>query len=681
MAFDISNHATFASDVGKERMAQLPDFSIVSRGPRLPCHLVPFARNKDFCGRRDILDALEENLLPRNTSEAVTGLDGEHMMSYAICGTGGMGKTQIAAEYALSHLDDYDAVFWLHADEPQRLASDFSRIAIDLGLVLEASRDAMDLDVTRELVLGWLAKPVRSYDRLDGSPDDEASWLLVFDNLGDRELLSRYWPPVGSSGSVLITSRDPLAKTGWYNNVANGADLGTLCTKDATSLLLKKTWRECHLSEQHSVHAVAERLGCFPLALTQMAGIMTRQDLSFEEFAARYDEEEAHRDLFHLSFDISTRPEAYVHTVASVWALENLKKGSGLLAVLSMLDPDGIPEKMLEQSVGKISHANFPSTATDYQTARSELLNSCLISKDREAKKILVHRLIQDGTRARMTKDQFIAAFSAATEAVCNVWPSTGFGTRHNVDRWMECEELSPHVIRLKNRFSRLSQAARAVLAENLHFAHLLNEFGWYVSELLDNVDMLETADIARYFQERARADDAMDCFELAQSNLKSFEGVQHLGNPLPDISSVEGKVRFLLAETHRNIGCSAAETNRAELARHHFQVYNEMMQEQFRDISTGGDTRLPMSFMELATAYTMLENYDEAMRCNKSALHEAQKLTDNFRGANIRTLTLTNLACVYLLTGHAQEAFSHASAALEEREEMYGVNDRQSMM
>lgn len=50
------------------------------------------------------------------------------------------------------HVDLYDAIFWIHADERTKLASDFSHIAIDLGLLPAASQDAKDQVVTRELV-------------------------------------------------------------------------------------------------------------------------------------------------------------------------------------------------------------------------------------------------------------------------------------------------------------------------------------------------------------------------------------------------------------------------------------------------------------------------------------------------------------------------------------------------
>lgn len=441
--------------------------------------MVPFTRNKDFSGRRDVLEELEEFLLPQLSNQSTEDFREEGLSTFALCGPGGMGKTQIAVEFCLSHLDDYDAIFWLHADEAQVLASEFSRIAIELGLVPEVSLDAKDLDITREMVKGWLAKPVRSYKRLENGPDGEASWLLVFDNLSSHDLLVDFWPPIGSTGSILITSRDPLAKTKLYNS-AHGRALEPLSTPDAISLLLKATWRENEASEHSWAEQVVQRLDRFPLALTQMAGVMIRQDLSFQEFVSRYDEEEAHQELFSLSFESRNRPESYVHTIASVWALQGLRHSSALLSVLSFLDPDGISGKMLEASVGKVNCSGYPRTMTEYQDARFELWKSSLISNYRESQTITVHRLIQDAARAKLDHQSFIEHFGTACLIVLNAWPKAGLAVRQSVARWKDCEELCPHITRLKSRFERSPMSTKNELVQNIDFAELLNELGWY---------------------------------------------------------------------------------------------------------------------------------------------------------------------------------------------------------
>lgn len=180
-----------------------------------------------------------------------------------------------------------------------------------------------------------------------------------------------------------------------------------------------------------------------------------------------------------------------------------------------------------------------------------------------------------------------------------------------------------------------------------------------------------------RYHQERGMNEPAIACLKLAQSNLYSCFNGRDNSSATDDVD----RARILLAETHRNMGCNAAEINKGELARHNFQIYNNMMIEASQAPTAEADPRLPISYFELATAHIMLRNWDESMRCNHAALEEAAKIKDVTRLTPIRTLTLTNLACACLLTGRIEEALGHASMALKEREALYGPNDRQSMM
>ena len=418
---------------------------------------------------------IEQHLAPMEQS----GTTEKDVKAFALCGAGGMGKTQVANEYANTHTYMYEAIFWVHAKEATTLADEFSHIAESLGLVLEGTPDARDQDVTRELVKGWLAKSVRSYSRT-GNCDNEVAWLLIFDNVDNADLLSEYWPPTGSSGSILVTSRDNLAKTPFYQ-ICCGIDLAPLCDEDAAELLLKLTWRENDTEEQRVSLAVAKKLGGLPLALTQMAGVMIRQGLSFADFLARYEEEETHGPLFNLSLQPTHKRTSYNHTLASVWALEDLEYGSGLLDVMAFLDPDGIPEKYLLRMVGKSQFHDYPLTVSMYQDARSELLKSSLIMNDRTASILTVHRLIQDGARAKMRPDRSTAVFSATVEMLWSEWPLAEPGVRHHIARWNDCQLLSPQILRVKEHFVRAGKNLKTRWMNNLNFASLLNELGWQV--------------------------------------------------------------------------------------------------------------------------------------------------------------------------------------------------------
>lgn len=444
----------------------------------LPCHVKLPRRDPEFADRTDILSEIETALCPKCYKKYPSSEERTGIKSFALCGAGGIGKTAVATEFAWAHSKCFDAIFWLHAEEPTSLASMFSRIAIELGLLSEASQEAKDTTLTRNHVLNWLSRPRRSI-LLTEDTGHVPTWLLVFDNVSDGEVLRDYWPDSSINGSILLTSRDPLAKTPFYQ-CDGGVDLTPFTTHDAAEFLLKISWRVGDNQERQMSHVVTERLGCYPLALKQMAGVIIRQHLSFEEFIKRYDEEETHNALLKLSFNRNHEIETYNHTLASVWALEDLKTSGVLMQVIAFLDPDEIPEQLLEEVAGKLNLEGYPRNITSYHEARSELLTSSLISRNFSTKSISVHRLIQDACRAKMSTERFRIIFNATVELITFVWPSAGFGIRHNVSRWALCEVLARHLLRLLDRFSRQNKTIQEGLAENLNFSNIINELGWY---------------------------------------------------------------------------------------------------------------------------------------------------------------------------------------------------------
>jgi Holliday junction resolvasome RuvABC ATP-dependent DNA helicase subunit len=71
-------------------------------------------QNDKFFGRQNILQKLDELLLPRHDT-IVSAEDGV-LKHVTLCGMGGLGKTEIAIEYAFTRRDKFDAIFWIRAD-------------------------------------------------------------------------------------------------------------------------------------------------------------------------------------------------------------------------------------------------------------------------------------------------------------------------------------------------------------------------------------------------------------------------------------------------------------------------------------------------------------------------------------------------------------------------------------
>lgn len=92
----------------------------------LPCFLLnTHSANEDFCGREDILKRLATELLPSKDMVTTTGTV---LKQFALCEFGGIGKTEIAREFARRHENSFDAVFWVVADEIAKLDYHYQQI-------------------------------------------------------------------------------------------------------------------------------------------------------------------------------------------------------------------------------------------------------------------------------------------------------------------------------------------------------------------------------------------------------------------------------------------------------------------------------------------------------------------------------------------------------------------------
>jgi hypothetical protein len=69
-------------------------------------------RNPAFTGRGELLDQLHERLHPGRAAAVV------QVQAQALHGLGGVGKTQLALEYAHAHAEAYDLIWWVTAEQP-----------------------------------------------------------------------------------------------------------------------------------------------------------------------------------------------------------------------------------------------------------------------------------------------------------------------------------------------------------------------------------------------------------------------------------------------------------------------------------------------------------------------------------------------------------------------------------
>src|SRR3954470_22166249 len=82
------------------------------------------ARNPHFTGRAGLLEQLHRQLRGGKGTLVVQ----------ALYGLGGVGKTQLALEYAHRYAADYDVVWWINAEQPVLIADQMARLGARLDL-------------------------------------------------------------------------------------------------------------------------------------------------------------------------------------------------------------------------------------------------------------------------------------------------------------------------------------------------------------------------------------------------------------------------------------------------------------------------------------------------------------------------------------------------------------------
>ena len=214
VAEEEARRVLLAAVAGPARPASAPGFPgragplsrLGGAGPRLPGVLPPVwgnvpPRNPGFTGRDQMLADVRQALL-----------SGGRAVVQALAGMGGVGKTQLAAEYAYRFASGYDVVWWIAAEQAGLIGEQVAALAAELGC---AGPDA-DLGAAGRAALGEL----RRRDR----------WLLVFDNAEAPQDLAAWLP--GGAGHVLITSR----ARGWAE-VAVPVEVDVLARGESVAIL------------------------------------------------------------------------------------------------------------------------------------------------------------------------------------------------------------------------------------------------------------------------------------------------------------------------------------------------------------------------------------------------------------------------------------------------------------
>ncbi|KAL7928385.1 P-loop containing nucleoside triphosphate hydrolase protein [Trichoderma chlorosporum] len=625
--------------------------------PKMPCYVrKAIDRNRNFVGRSAIIKQIDQALLP-NSSNLSSGL-----RSFSLCGFGGLGKTQIATYYAFARESDFDAIFWVQADEIMKLNKSFNEIAKALDLVEEG--DQGNKAISRDKVLQWFSDPRKRAMRKAASLTDMdsalAKWLIIFDNADNISILREFWP-LGSSGSILVTSRDPTAKSDLANQ---GIDLPPMSSDECAALLQSLIGEAPSATPSHAALFLANRVGNVPLAISQIATRIRRNAMTIEEFLNRHGNDSL---LLELNKEQSQPPqEHYRHTLATVWGFENFSpKAQGLINTMVFMDPDNIAEFILWRDTMDIGSIPYPKPEDEYERAWEEIYRTSLVQRKKETKTLSWHREVQDVAKSTMTNDQQQKYYEHTIDILSRAWTYADEPfTRENFKQ-SACDDVLPHIQSIFRIYESPLTNFEISTSSARKLVKLLQEAGWLVlspQEIRETL-MIELTGI-RYLVQSAQYDPVLPMFNLAMSISQSH------GDTMKD----------LLADTAFSLARYGEETN---MNPHKVFEYCDLYHRLSKELNDGSTARvqnLATSHTSLAQAYLLLDNYDKAAEhCNKCIAIE-DDFPDHKSGAWMSQFAHIYLAWAEHGMKNYAKAIALASKVIGFRMRTFGPDDTESI-
>jgi len=364
-------------------------------------------------------------------------------LTQAIHGLGGVGKTQLALEYAYRNVAEFDIVWWVRSEEPATLAADYASLAKALDL---PEKEAADQLLIIKAVKQWL--------------EQHPKWLLVFDNAKDRADVHDYIPQ-GKTGHVLITSRNAN-----WRGIATLLDVKVLKRPESIDLLLKRTG----YTDREAAGALADALGDLPLALEQAGAYMEAKGRSLSDYLNMFTTRK------NELWDRAGPPPDYPDTVATTWniafdeVMQLSSAGADLLNLCAFLAPEDIPVELLNSGVQYLPES-LTAVASDhlaFDDAVDPLRRYSLV--EIKADTISVHRLVQAVTRDRLDGDEMKKWAEVAVRIVNKAFPFDS----DDVGTWPICSRLLLHALAAAEHAEALDVALDST-------GTLLNQTGLYL--------------------------------------------------------------------------------------------------------------------------------------------------------------------------------------------------------
>jgi tetratricopeptide (TPR) repeat protein len=340
------------------------DSELFSAGPAaqaaLPPANLPYLRNPHFVGRKDVLGRIHHALAPSGAGAPAP---------VALVGMGGLGKTQLAVEYAHAYLSEFPGgAFWLNARDSQRMKEEYAALG-------------RFFNVPEALSTEERAGRVR--DRLQQSPQP---CLLILDNVTEETELAL---PAGLCRVLLTTRERDLARQRFQAIELPALD------GEASAALLQAHQPARDERQREALREIAALLGSLPLALALAAHHVDRLGVSFSDYRDRLASNRVEvLKQARRRFVTSTGHDGGVWDAIDISHRSLDEIARRLLAAASCFAGRGISPALLVE-------AGDAGPREECEEAVADLVDCSLVTREQDGR-LTVHELVRVYARGRM---------------------------------------------------------------------------------------------------------------------------------------------------------------------------------------------------------------------------------------------------------------------------------------
>lgn len=337
---------------------------------------LPFLRNNNFIGRDYVFERITKTL---NNSKCV-----------ALYGMWGVGKTQIAIEYAYRESKRYDNVIWVNSESISSIIKSFN----DIFYTYKLNELVTDIETETDAkvrISNWLSKMRNS--------------LLIFDN---AIIIEDIYDFIASnfSGKIIITSRNPN-----WSSIATELEISVM-ERDESKLVISKNNKQINTND---LEKLCDILGDLPLAMEQARAYISETGLTISEYIDRL---EKYKTLIMSKGNLIFYKETVASTLGLILEkIEILLPGiKNILEYMSFLDSEDIPVDIFRKDINFFSEEGKSILSDDMKYDEMlTIFRKYSVLTVKNANTFSIHRLVQRLIRDSIDTKQKIVILEQST--------------------------------------------------------------------------------------------------------------------------------------------------------------------------------------------------------------------------------------------------------------------------